>query len=308
MLSEQWRSSLLNIGAREVQLKKDVIQVYYNLLYLLQKQKLLQRNDSIYAEFLRKASLRFDKGESNVLEKITAENQRGQIGLQLSQLQQDMDLLEIQFQLLLNTTTVFIPDEKEFKMNILLNADTSLFRSHPYIKFLKQQQLIAAAATQVEKSKLLPDLTLGYNLMSIKGTAANNKVYNSTPQFQAVQVGLGIPIFTIGQRARINAARANEDVVASEYDVNVKTFESGYKTALTQYKKYTDAIAYYETTALKNADVITSTANKQFLNGDITYLDWVVLINQAVMIQNDYIETVKNRNTSVIDINTFTSK
>lgn len=308
LLSEQWRSSLLNIGVREIQLKKEVIEVYYNLLYLQQKQKLLQRNDSLYAEFLRKATLRFDKGESNVLEKTTAENQRGQIGLQLSQLQQDMEMLQIQFQLLLNTNTVFVPDEKEFKMNVVMNADTSLLRAHPYIQFLKQQQQLAVAVTQVEKSKLLPDLNLGYNLMSIKGTGANNKVYNSTPQFQAVQVGLGIPLFTSGQKARINAAKANEDVVAAEYDVNLKNFEAGYKTAIAQYRKYSESITYYETTALKNAYVITSTANKQFLNGDIDYLDWVVLINQAVSIQNDYIETVKNRNASAIDINSFITK
>ena len=65
---------------------------------------------------------------------------------------------------------------------------------------------------------------------------------------------------------------------------------------------------YFETTALKNAEVITSTANKQFLGGDINYLEWVLLVNQAVNIQNDYIEAVKNRNSSIIEINSFITK
>ena len=59
---------------------------------------------------------------------------------------------------------------------------------------------------------------------------------------------------------------------------------------------------------LKNADVITNTANKQFLNGDINYLEWVLLINQAVTIQSDYIEAVKNRNGSAVEINSFITK
>ncbi|HYM95380.1 MAG TPA: TolC family protein, partial [Chitinophagaceae bacterium] len=142
----------------------------------------------------------------------------------------------------------------------------------------------------------------------MKGTGANNKTYNSVPQFQSVQVGLGIPIFTGGQKAKINAAKANEAIVANEYEVNVKNFETAYKTALFQYQKYSEAVQYFETTALKNADLITNTANKQFLGGDINYLEWVLLINQAVSIQSEYIEAVKNRNTTIIEINSFSNK
>lgn len=307
LLTEEWKISVLNTGVKEALLKKQVAQVYNNLLHLQGKKRLLLKIDSIFAEFLRKATLRFNKGESNVLEKVTAENQRGQIGLQLSQLQQDMELQQIQFQLLLNSNTVFVPDENEIKMNIVGNADTSLLQ-HPAMQYLKQQQQIAAAATQVEKLKLLPDLTFGYNIMGMKGTSANNKTYNSVPQFQSLQIGLGIPIFTSGQKAKISAAKANEAVVANEYEVNLKTLETAYKTAFAQYQKNIETIQYFETTALKNADIITTTASKQFLGGDINYLEWVLLVNQAVSIQSEYIEAVKNRNTTIIEINSFINK
>ena len=307
LLTEEWKVSVLNTGVKEALLKKQVAQVYNNLLHLQGKKRLLLKIDSIFAEFLRKATLRFNKGESNVLEKVTAENQRGQIGLQLSQLQQDMELQQIQFQLLLNSNTVFVPDENEIKMNIVGNADTSLLQ-HPAMQYLKQQQQIAAAATQVEKLKLLPDLTFGYNIMGMKGTSANNKTYNSVPQFQSLQIGLGIPIFTSGQKAKISAAKANEAVVANEYEVNLKTLETAYKTAFAQYQKNIETIQYFETTALKNADIITTTASKQFLGGDINYLEWVLLVNQAVSIQSEYIEAVKNRNSTIIEINSFINK
>jgi len=308
LLNEEWKSSVLNVGVKEAILKKQVAQVYYSLLYLQEKKTLLNKNDSLVAEFLRRATLRFEKGESNVLEKTTAENQRGQIGLQLSQLQQDMDLLQIQFQLLLNANTVFIPNEKEFKMNITSDADTSLLRAHPAIQYLKQQQQIAVATTQVEKSRLQPDITFGYNIMGMKGMGADNKTYNSALQFQSVQVGLGIPIFTGGQKAKINAAKTNEIIITNEYEVNLKNFQSAYKMALVEYQKHSGAVQYFETTALNNASVITTTANKQFLNGDINYLEWVLLINQATSIQSEYIEAVKNRNNSAIEINSFINK
>jgi heavy metal efflux system protein len=270
----------------------------------------LQKTDSLFSEFLEKATLRFNEGETNILEKTTAENQQGQIRLQLNQLQRDMDLTQLQFQLLLNTAIVFIPDETDlmatgFKVDVISNPDTSFLKEHPAIQFYQQRKQIAAAATQAEKSKLLPDLILGYNIMSIRGTGANDKEYNSVPRFQSVQIGLGIPIFNSGQKAKISAAKTNEMVVASEYELNLQNFETAYKRALLQYQKNKEAVAYYEKTALKNAEIITASVNQKFVNGDINYLEWVMLVNQAISIQSDYIEAVKNLNESAVEINSF---
>jgi heavy metal efflux system protein len=307
LLNEEWASSVINVGVQKSVLKRQVAEVFYSLLYLEEKEKLLKQNDSLFAEFLKKATLRFDKGESNILEKTTAENQRGQIKFQLLQLDQDKNLLQLQFQLLLNSATVFIPDKQEFKQTINL-GDTIRLDSQPTIQYYAQQQLVAAAATKVERSRLLPDVILGYSIMGMKGTGADNKIYNSAPQFHSVQLGLAIPIFTAAQKARIKAAKANETVAANEYDVSRQKIENAYKAALTEYQKYTEAINYFETTALKNAELIANTASKQFLNGDINYLEFVLLANQAVSIQSDYIEAVKNRNTTVTLINSFLLK
>src|SRR6185312_3276762 len=66
----------------EVELKKQVTAIYNTLSFLLEKKKVLMQTDSLYNSFLEKATQRFTKGESNVLEKTTAQNQKGQIALQ----------------------------------------------------------------------------------------------------------------------------------------------------------------------------------------------------------------------------------
>lgn len=308
LLNEEWKSSVLNVDVQEAQLKKQVTQVFYTLVYLQQKKELLQKNDSIFSEFLNKTTLRFNKGESNILEKTTAENQRGQIALQLKQLEQDVELLQLQFQLLLNTTTVFVPDENEVLQNNFSESDIALLSSHPVMQFWKQQQQIATATTKMERSKLLPDITFGYNIMGMRGTGADDKIYNSTPQFQSVQIGLGIPIFARSQKARINAAKTNEMIASNQYEMNLQNFENAYRSAFAQYQKFEETVQYFETTALKNAETITTTANQQFLNGDINYLEWVLLLNQATTIQSDYIEAVKNRNNAVAELNFYSNK
>ncbi|HLT86364.1 MAG TPA: CusA/CzcA family heavy metal efflux RND transporter, partial [Sphingobacterium sp.] len=59
LLTEEWKSSLLSTDVQEAQLKKQVSQVFYTLVYLHHKRELLQKTDTLFAEFLNKATLRF---------------------------------------------------------------------------------------------------------------------------------------------------------------------------------------------------------------------------------------------------------
>jgi cobalt-zinc-cadmium resistance protein CzcA len=305
LLKEEWKSSVLNIEVQEAQLKQRVTKAYYTLVYLQQKKELLQKNDSIFSEFLNKATLRFNKGESNILEKTTAENQRAQIALQLLQLEQDIEILQLQFQLLLNVNTIFVPNDIVVSQNKYSKHDSTLLSAHPALQFWKQQQKIATAITKLELSKLAPDISFSYNIMGMKGTGADNRTYDNTPRFQTGQIGLNIPIFTGSQKAKINAAKANEIIVANEYDINLQGFENAFRSAIAQYENIEKMIGYFETTALKNAEIITKTAHLQFLNGDINYLEWVLLLNQATTIHSDYIEALKNRNITAAELDFY---
>ncbi|MBW7890987.1 MAG: TolC family protein [Chitinophagaceae bacterium] len=308
LLSEEWKGRVLQVGMQEADLKRLVTTVFFNLSYLQKEKSILQENDSLFAEFLDKATFRFNKGESNILEKTTAENQRARIGLQLAQLQRDWELQQLQFQLLLNTEAGFVPDETDLLTKSVSLVDTGILTPHPSMQYWKQKQDIASANTRAEQFKLLPDLSLGYNLMGMKGLGADDKEYNSSPRFQSFQIGLGIPIFTGGQKARINASKINEHIAANEYEVKLKNFENEYASALKQFQKFDEAVKYFENTALKNAETIKVTANKQFLSGETNYLEWVILINQAISIQSDYIEAVRSRNLAIAELNYYTNQ
>jgi len=59
---------------------------------------------------------------------------------------------------------------------------------------------------------------------------------------------------------------------------------------------------YYEDRGLKHADTIFVTADKQFVNGEIDYLQWVILVNQAIGIQSEYINTLNSYNQAAIQL------
>ncbi|MEO6301848.1 MAG: efflux RND transporter permease subunit, partial [Bacteroidia bacterium] len=308
VLNEEWKSSVLNVAIKQNDLKKNVTQVFYELIYLEEKKKLLQHIDSVYVVFLKNAEMRFNKGESNILEKTTAETQRGQVNQQLKQLEQDYSIVQLQLKLLLNSSNDFVPTEKSKKIEVVSIADTSIIKQHPLITQLKQQEQIGISKFKLERSKLLPDLFISYNNMSMRGFGADANLYNASTRFQSAQVGIGLPLFFGSQKSKISALKINKDVAENNYLAGLKSLQSEYQQALLSYKKNLQAVAYFEDTALKNADIILTTANKQFSNGDINYLEWVLLINQSVSIQSDYLDAVKGLNQSIIQLNALTNK
>ncbi len=303
LLTATWQSSVMQAKLKEKELIKEVSNVYYLLYYLFEKEKILVRSDSIYSDFLIKANLNFKIGESNILEKITAETQSGQIANQLNELRADIKIIQFQFQYLLNVTTVFVPSEISFKLNYTANTDSSQLVQHTSVLMAKQQQLIAEKNTALEQSKLLPDLGLSYSNMSMRGEGADRQSYTTATRFQSFQFGIGIPLFYGSQKASINASKINENIANSNYDNAVHQIKNEFFKAQQQFIKNTQMVDYYETLALKNANTIINTAKRQLLNGEINYIEFVLLTNQAIAIQNEYINVVKNLNESIINLN-----
>jgi heavy metal efflux system protein len=299
VMREEWRSSVLNVAVKELELKRQVSQVYYALVYLQQRKNLLQHTDSLFAQFVSRANLRFAAGETNILEKTSAETQRGQIMMQLNQLNADLKLLQLQFQLLLNTETEFVPLARDGKAEFV-PMDTSRIKSHPGIQLLEQQKLKALRNTKLERARLLPDIMLGYNNMTIFGNGADNIFYDRSNRFQSGQIGLGIPLFYGSQKSKINAAKSFQQISESNFVIGKQQMDNEYKQAIAQYENLSKSVDYYEQTALNNANLIADTANKQFANGDINYLEWAMLINQATSIRSDYLNALNNLNESVV--------
>lgn len=309
LLMEEWKLAQLNTTLKEAEIKKTVTETYYQLLVLKEKEKLLISSDSLYQQFISKAQLRLNKGESNILEKTTAENQQADIQLQLKQLQQEKISTELFLQYLLNSSSRIELENQPVKIaQETLVLDTGLLKDFISFKTIEQQQRISESNTRLEKSKLLPDVFVAYNNMSMKGNGADNMFYDGSKRFQSVQVGLGIPLFMQAQKAKIQAAKIQQDYNTNNAAIEKQYLQNQYLSTYLQYQQCLETINYYETEGLKNAHTIQSVANTQFSNGEINYLDWVTLTNQSIIVKSKYVDAVKDYNKSVVLLNYLTSK
>ncbi len=308
VLKETYNSGMLNLVLKEAELRKQVSEVFFRQLYLQQKEAILLQTDSIYSGFLSKAELRFEKGESGALEKIMAESQRSQVGMQLKQLQLDKEMLALRFQLLLNVDSVLVPSPVNTKLELAVTPDTSAIRKHPSILVLDQQKKISLAQVKLERSRLMPDLLVGYNWMSIEGLGPDNVVYDNSPNFKSAQFGIGVPLFFGSQKGKVKAAKYLEVIAENNYQTGLISFRNELLAASKEYELKNSNVNYFESKGLQNAMDMKNIASAKFVNGEINFLEWAILINNSASIQSNYIEAVNDLNMAIIQLNYLTIK
>lgn len=299
LLIEEAKKGQWNEAMQRKELTRQVTVVFYEMMYLKEKEKLLLKSDSVYSEFLRISALRFDKGESNILEKATAENQSGQIKIQLLGLQSDYKIIQSQFRYLLNSDKDFVPVSDKFKMDFTENLDKNAIGNQPSIKLFEQEVNSNKAEISLEKSKKLPELIGGVYWQTFKTNAEFQDSYNGVYG----QFGVALPVFNTAINNRKKALEINTQIAENNLNNEKIRLQNQYQELVQEYKKHKETIVYYESQALKNVDLVTKAANDKFINGDINYLEWVMLINQSTEIQSNYIEAVKKMNISVVELN-----
>lgn len=144
--------------------------------------------------------------------------------------------------------------------------------------------------------------------MTMKGTGSDNVFYTSSARFQSAQVGIGIPLFFGAQKAKINAGKIGESIAENNYLIALQELEKDYFSSFVRYASLSRSVNYFESVGLKNAALISSTANEQFSKGEINYLEWNMLNNQAISIQNDYYDLLRGLNQSIIQLNYLSTK
>ena len=300
LLNEEWNSAVISVNLNKLDIRKTVSELFYQILVLREREKILNRTDEMYKGFLEKASLRMESGESNLLEKTAAEVQRENIAIQLKALANEIELAKIQLQLMLNADTRYEPSASDIVvMDGLFDADVDVAQ-HPVLLLSAQEIEKAKASVRLEKSKLLPNLSFGYFNQSFRDLNSN--------RFNSFQVGVGIPIFFKAQKSQIKAEEQRILFTENELALRKAEWESGYEAALQQYRTQLDIVGTYKQKQLPAAEQIFKTAEEQFANGEINYLDWVMLNNQAIQIQRDYYDAVMQLNFQIINLQYLISK
>jgi len=255
---------------------------------------LYKRLDSLYANFSSIAARKFELGETNYLEKITAASKQRNINLDYTQAIQNVsnayrNLLRI----VQVEDSLVIAEELNFKINVNeLNISTT-----PEVAYYENNMQLMAAESNFEKQQLLPDISLAY----FQGT--NSELNNNLFGYQ---LGLKIPLLFSGQASRIKAskiAKERSSAESLEYKIQLKARQGLLKQQISQIQ---NVLNYYENEGSELSDEILKTAQISFRNGEIDFYQYIQSLESAFDIKLGYLDKLKEYNQTAIDINFLT--
>ncbi|PZP48471.1 MAG: CusA/CzcA family heavy metal efflux RND transporter [Pseudopedobacter saltans] len=310
VLLDQWNTSQIQTKIQQATIAQWVRTAYLQIEYSVAKQKLLQQLDSIYSQISKVAQLRHQEGESTILEKTTLDNEAHQLQLQSQLILQDQKSAQAQLAALLNMEN--LPIVVDTLSDARLIFDTTMASNHPLLAYYKSLEKMANDQIVAEKSKLTPDITLGYNNQSFVGWQADraqvDHYYGAGRRFNSGQIGLGIPLFNKAQKNKIKAAKMGADLVVANSEAAQQNLKMEMQKIYYQYQKDMQSVDYYKNFGKKQADIITQNAVLQYKNGEINYLDWLQLMRNSISIYSSYIDQLNAFQLDQIQLQYFLSQ
>ena len=276
------------------QLLKALCMAYYQYQTLRQKQELYKTLDSAYTYFAKAAGRRFELGETNYLEKITALAKQKQITNSYIEAKQELAVIYGQLRVLVQSPDSLVLLEetpKKLEINNRIGI-TELERT-----FLTNRQKVSDAQKRLENHRFLPDLNLEY-------FQGSNELLDAS--LYGVQLGIEIPILFFGQDSRAKSAKLNAEKTSFQNMHWKLQTEQNFENLMGQLEQLGQELEYYENEGKQLADEILKVATGGYRNGEIDFFQYIQSLENAYELQMNQLDVLNRYNQTVLAINYLT--
>lgn len=282
-------------------LENDVKAAYYQAVYLAERLRVLESQDSLLAQYRTLAEKRYKAGETRQLELLSAER---------LQRENKMEVLaahnELETALLLLSRLVGSVETVEPKEDSLLPLDWKQasynYSQTPDGQYSADRLKASEQAVRVAKNGFAPSLSLSLrNQLVISSWNPYNQDRSRFDggNFMGFEVGVGIPLFYGATRAKLKAARKEREIVALEIKEQEQLRQQEYLSALSRmnaaYVRYT----YYNEEGRLRSDKMAEQGLLEYSQGEISYLEYMNVLQESIDLRlkrasalNDYNQCV----------------
>ena len=274
--------------------KGQVAMAYYQFQYESNRAEVYRKLDSLYQNFAHSAQRRFELGETNYLEKITARAKQRKLETDYRQSQEDVLIARKQLETLLQSKdSLQIEKQPLEKLSLSLENQSS----HPATEYFQSRSDYFQAKRSLEQQRLLPDISFSYAIGS--NSTLNENLYK-------YQVGLKIPLFFGGNASKIKASKIAVEISEQQAEDYSLQFNSKRTQLLGELSKYEEALQYYEEEGKTLSEEILKTAEGSFKNGEIDFFQYIQSLENVYEIELQYLDNLNKYNQTVVDITYLT--
>lgn len=278
------------------QLRYQVNTTYNEMQYLREVFASYQQQDSLLEDVVEVTNVRLEVGQISNLEKLNAESQYREVKYQLDQVKSKLRTARVHMSLLTGNpsdTSLTAADEfvKLAVPNGVANTDDA-FNSNPLTAYYEQNKQLQHLQLKQNQSYWFPSLIVGY---------LNQGASNSPMQYR-MRYGFTFPLWFWSNTSQVKAARKNVSIADQQSVLNQYDLKGNYAQALSELKQFTEALNYFEQTALPQAQEISITAKEGYRLGSIGYYNYLLNLQQVIKIRLGYLEALKNYNQAIFTI------
>ena len=270
-------------------LSLEISKLYYQIVYLQHQEILYEMLDSLYQNFTKASNRRFELGETNYLEKITAQSKARQIALKLSQIRNEKnaqyDLLQYSIQ---SDEKVFIKSNQIKPIDFSTEDLSKLIYTH-YLESVSENY---KSQITLQKQNWLPDLNLEYFRGSNKGLSQS---------LNGFQVGIALPILYSGNVSKTKVAKLELESWETQMQNENQKITAFVESKKSELLKYQEAINYYNQQGKKLGEEILKVANMSYKQGEIDFFQYIQSLENATIIEVEYLDNVLLFNKTQLD-------
>ncbi len=289
----QWEQNRALYEIQKNKLVLGVSLIYEQIVYTQNKEKLYTELDSLYAAFSKAGSRKFELGESNYLEKITAEAKSKQIRTTLIQLKSQKQALYEQLKSLVQSEDSFQVSNDELNLLYLENISTGKELQKNYLETVSN---IFSSQIKLQNQNWLPDLSVELFTGTNKGLGYHQNGF---------QIGIAIPLFFSGNISKRKTAKLEQqswEAMRSNREIQMESFYMQKQAELNQHR---EMIKYYTENGQILSKEIIKTADMSYKNGEIDFFQYIQSMENAISIESDYLDNVLSYNKSYLELHYF---
>ena len=290
VFNSEFEKEKANFNIKKSKLSYQVASVYNHIVYLQNQEKFYRYLDSLYQKFSKASDRKFELGETNYLEKITAQAKFRKISTMLSQIDNDKKAQYQVLQSLIQLDEVPVIESSLIEPINTVNEDQI---NSIYSTYFDKVTVSLKSNVTMEKQYWLPDINLDYFQGSNKGLSQS---------LNGFQVGFGLPIFFSGNKTKIKVAQLE----LQSWEMQKQNEEQKIDKYISQKKnelaKHQEAINYYHQFGKKLSEEIIKAGNRSFKQGEIDFFQYIQSLENGTLIQVEYLDNILQFNKIQLDI------
>lgn len=298
----QAEKSRLNVTSQ--QLRLEIANVYYAMLYQTHRLQILQQQDSVIQRYCDVAAKRYKAGEARQLEFLSADRMRNDNRLEMTKVKNEAENLQTALMALLNTTTPVVPaaDNLVISQRSPLNA---AFNYQQTADAQYQKDLITALDKEVKcaKTGYAPSLSLALRsqlLIDSWDPYHINRQRFTEGNFFGFEVTVGVPLFYGATKAKVKAAQKDREVALLAMQQEQREKERDYKQGYNRLQNAIKRMEYYSGENMAKAKDIERLSTLEYENGEISYVEYASALQEAIDMRLKLAEVVNEYNEAVL--------